>query len=226
MKSNPYISVKLLGAAFLFLTVLFTNTFAATITAIPSPIELYGFNAVFNGTRTDINWQTTSETNNNYFTIERSTDGINFMVLDTVTSKVVNGNNAKSMLYTWIDSNRVAGVYYYRLKQTDFDFKYTYSNVVVVNITKGADLSFDLTFSPDNKNLIDVFVIAPLSGMMTFKIYDAAGARLHMEDIQVNEGEKNQFELRLKDPLESGTYIVIGILNEDLTTKKLMTVSR
>jgi len=220
MKSNSYISVKLFGITFLFLSVLFTRSFAAL------PIELLHFNAVFNGTATDINWQTTLENKNHYFTVERSTDGVNFMALDTVTSKVVNGDTTKSVLYTLKDSNRVAGVYYYRLKQTDFDRKYTYSNIVVVNITKGADLSFDLVSHSDNRSLIDVFVISPLSGMMTFKIYDAAGARLHMEDIQVNEGDKNQFEIKLKDPLESGTYIVIGILNEDLTKKKVMTVGR
>lgn len=224
MKSNNYIHIELLRIT--FLSALFFSSFIFSCAANPLPIELLNFNAVFNGTSTDINWQTTSENNNNYFTVERSTDGINFMVLDTITSKVVNGNNTKSFLYSVNDSNRVPGVYYYRLKQTDFDLKHTYSNAVVVNIAKSVDFSFDLASNPDNRTLIDLLVTSPLSGMMTFKIYDAAGARLHIEDIQINEGEKKQFEIHLKNPLESGTYVVIGILNEDQTKKKLMTVSR
>jgi len=47
-----------------------------------------------------------------------------------------------------------------------------------------------------------------------------------MEDIQVKEGENNPFKLQFKDRLESGTYIVIAMLNGDLTQKKLMMVVR
>jgi len=220
MKSNSYISVKLFGITFLFLSVLFTRSFAAL------PIELLHFNAVFNGTATDINWQTTLENKNHYFTVERSTDGVNFMALDTVTSKVVNGDTTKSVLYTLKDSNRVAGVYYYRLKQTDFDFKYTYSNVVAVTITNNVEFSFDLAPNPNDGNSMAGFITTPTSGMVTLKIYSMADSRLYMEDIQVKEGENNPFKIQFKDRLESGTYIVIAILNGDLTKKKLMIVSK
>ena len=192
----------------------------------PLPIELLNFNAVFNGTTTDIGWETASEINNNYFTVERSADGVNFTTLSNVTSKALNGNSTSTLSYALNDPNTVPGVYYYRLKQTDFDFKHTYSNVVVVTVTKNVDFAFDLAPNPNDGNSMTGFITTPSDGMVTFKIYNTAGSRLYMEDIQVKEGENNPFKLQFKDRLESGTYIVIAMLNGDLTQKKLMMVVR
>jgi hypothetical protein len=192
----------------------------------PLPIELLSFNAVFNGTTTDISWQTASEINNNYFTVERSIDGINFTTLSTIPSKALNGNSTSTLSYALNDPNTVSGVYYYRLKQTDFDFKYSYSNVVAVTITNNVEFSFDLAPNPNDGVAMEGFITTPYDGMVTFKIYNIAGNRLVMQDIQVKTEEKNPFKIQFKDRLESGTYIVITILNGDLTTKKLMTVVR
>jgi len=62
--------------------------------------------------------------------------------------------------------------------------------------------------------------------MVTLKVYTIAGNRLYVENIPVTVGEKNPFKVQFKDHLEPGTYIVMCILNEDQTTKKLMIVSR
>jgi len=239
---KPYIHVSFKWVfTMLFCSVLLTDVFAATkmCTTLENfsggfvgswnsslPIELLSFNAIFNGKTTDISWQTEVETNNNYFTIERSNDGVNFNMLGIVASKALNGNSTGALSYTLSDSNKVPGIYYYRLKQTNFDFKYTYLKVVSVTVTKGADFSFDPALNPNDRSLVDILITAPNEGMATLKIYDMAGNRLHIEDVQVREGEENQFEMHLKDRLENGTYIVICVLNEDLTKKKVMTVNR
>ena len=46
--------------------------------ASPLPIELLSFDAIMNGKQVDINWTTATELNNDYYTIEKSKDGINF----------------------------------------------------------------------------------------------------------------------------------------------------
>jgi hypothetical protein len=53
----------------------------------PLPIELLNFNAVPDGENVDITWETKTEVNNNYFTVERSQDGHNFTELTKVNSK-------------------------------------------------------------------------------------------------------------------------------------------
>ena len=190
------------------------------------PIELLYFKANYINKNVLFNWATASEINNNYFTVERSTDGINFVTLSIVSSKASNGNSTGILSYTFSDTNVVSGTYYYRLKQTDFDFKYTYSSVVAVTVTQTIDFTFDLAPNPNDGNSTAGFITTPYNGMVTIKIYNIAGSRLYMEDIQVKEGENNPFKIQFKDRLDTGTYIVIAILNGDLTKKKLMIVSR
>ncbi|MBK6500462.1 MAG: hypothetical protein IPG00_20870 [Saprospiraceae bacterium] len=74
-----------------------------------------------------LNWLTSSETNNDYFTIERSTDGQNFDPLEEIKGA---GNSSEEISYEWIDQKLLPGNNYYRLKQTDYDGKFTYSNIV------------------------------------------------------------------------------------------------
>ncbi|MFP4288369.1 MAG: hypothetical protein ACLFQS_03860, partial [Bacteroidales bacterium] len=83
------------------------------------PVELLYFEA-----RTDasndilLTWATASETNSDYFTIERSTDAQNWTALETVQSA---GNSNYLIEYSYTDTDTQSGIYYYRLVQTDFD---------------------------------------------------------------------------------------------------------
>ena len=80
------------------------------------PVELVNFTAKCNDYENILEWTTASETNNDYFTIEKSEYGINFYELD-----IIEGNETKNELTTYKYIDRVSGDYYYRLKQTDFD---------------------------------------------------------------------------------------------------------
>lgn len=94
------------------------------------PIELIEFNAVRSRQFVELTWETASEKNNNYFTIERSIDGASFAPIGTLTGA---GNSSNKLSYKLIDSTPIEDkVSYYRLKQTDFDGTYTYSVIVSV----------------------------------------------------------------------------------------------
>lgn len=96
----------------------------------PLPIELLSFNAVKNDKKVDISWETATEKFNDYFTIERSKDGINFEAI----SMVKGSSNSNSFLeYKETDFEPLDGISYYRLKQTDLNGKFTYSRIVSVN---------------------------------------------------------------------------------------------
>jgi len=90
------------------------------------PVELLSFNANCLNGEVFLQWATASEINNDYFTIERSQDGINFEKIGNVIG-AGNSNNLKN--YSFVDRNLLLGANYYRLKQTDFDGEFSYSEL-------------------------------------------------------------------------------------------------
>jgi len=99
------------------------------------PVELSEFSGTQKSSEIRLNWQTLSETNNNYFEVERSTDRAHFQTLDIVEGK---GNTTVISDYFYTDAPNFAGTYYYRLRQIDFDGSYSYSNIIAVNFEKKA----------------------------------------------------------------------------------------
>lgn len=71
-------------------------------------------------------FSTASETNNDYFTIERSGDGSDFDAIGEIDGA---GNSSEERHYEFTDRNPLPGFNYYRIKQTDFDGKYSYSEI-------------------------------------------------------------------------------------------------
>lgn len=96
----------------------------------PLPVELVSFNAACNNNEVDLTWNTASETNNDYFTIERTTDGINYEVVGVVDGA---GNSDVTRSYSYVDHQPVKGTVYYRLRQTDFNGQVERFNPVAVN---------------------------------------------------------------------------------------------
>lgn len=94
------------------------------------PIELAYFEAVCNGNEININWATYSQTNNKFFTIERSTDGVTFEAIAMIEGL---NNWSQFKQYNVIDRDHPSGILYYRLKQTDFNGQYKYYNIEYVN---------------------------------------------------------------------------------------------
>ena len=93
------------------------------------PIELVSFNARNDGPAVLLEWTTASEINNQYFTVERSTDGFAFnAVLNTPGA----GTSQMTIDYKAHDAEPVAGVSYYRIRQTDFDGTSVVSAAVAV----------------------------------------------------------------------------------------------
>jgi hypothetical protein len=82
------------------------------------PIELVSFEGELVDNQVQLKWTTLTEINNDYFTLERSEDAVNFNTLSTV---VGNGSTINRHNYTYIDISPIEGVSYYRLKQTDYD---------------------------------------------------------------------------------------------------------
>lgn len=100
-------------------------------TQTPLPIELALFNAEPCSRHVCLDWITLSEQNNKEFTIERSKDG---SVFEEVSRIAGAGTTSIQQSYFTADEDPYEGISYYRLKQTDFDNSFTYSEVKMVNM--------------------------------------------------------------------------------------------
>lgn len=105
------------------------------ICPLPLPISLIDFNGRYNVNENKITWSTATETNNDYFTLERSNDGAEFEEVGVIDGA---GNSNNTLSYSFSDRNFKRTLNYYRLKQTDYDRKATYSSTIVIdnNISK------------------------------------------------------------------------------------------
>ena len=106
---------------------LFCNT---SICSTALPIELLNFDAICTENKTILNWTTSSEINNSYFSIERSSDGYNFNEIATINGA---GNSNIIIHYSFTDDNNTSSIFYYRLKQTDFDGNFSFSKIISIN---------------------------------------------------------------------------------------------
>ncbi len=97
------------------------------------PIQLAYFRAKRKEGKVQLNWSTEVEINNAYFEIEYSTDGKDFKSIAYIEGA---GTSTKALFYDFQHKAPVAGINYYRLKQTDFDEAYSYSDIVSVEINK------------------------------------------------------------------------------------------
>mgnify|MGYP003617041543 CR=1 FL=1 len=94
--------------------------------SITLPVQFSKFNAQAKNKTTNISFSTASETNNDYFTIERSGDGRSFESIGEIKGA---GNSNQELSYEFVDENPLAGINFYRIKQTDFDGAYSYTEI-------------------------------------------------------------------------------------------------
>ena len=183
----------------------------------PLPIELLSFNAIPNGDKVDIKWETVSESNNKYFTIEKSSDGMHFTkVMDHPGA----GNSTSYRNYAETDYQPYSGISYYRLKQTDFNGNFNYFNMVPVNFEKQTSL----TLYPN-----PISTTQPLN--ISTQGYQNDQVLVVLSDMQGNEffskvlvsTENNQiFALNETSTLAPGCYIVTASSNNKIYNYKLI----
>jgi hypothetical protein len=149
------------------------------------PVELLYFHARSDNGGVGLTWATTRESNNSYFTVERSRDGVNFEFVQKVATAALNGNSDKQLNYTGLDSKPYNGLSYYRLKQTDIDGRDKYSAIEAVSFDQNSRLSVY-----PNPTRGQVFISGISSSLNTVRIewYDAGGRLLSQETATVAGG--------------------------------------
>jgi hypothetical protein len=93
------------------------------------PVELLSFTGECYNQNIALEWSTATEINNDYFSIERSIDGVNWELVTKVEGA---GNSSSIKTYSYIDVWQYMNKSYYRLKQTDFDGEFKNSSIIPI----------------------------------------------------------------------------------------------
>lgn len=113
------------------------------------PITLISFEVNnYKESQVKLDWVTASEINNAFYTIEHSTDGLNFETVSIIDGA---GTSNDLLYYTYIDTSPMKGTSFYRLKQTDFSGEFDYSEIRSVKIENQFNASYKAYPNPINK---------------------------------------------------------------------------
>lgn len=195
--SNPTITISNISTAHIPNNGTKFITIASINPGTPLPIEIIYFDAKLNQKETvDLTWETSSERNNDYFTMEKSTDGINWDFLGTVDGS---GTTNIPQTYYLEDKNPSLGINYYKLLQTDFDG--TISEAGIRSVELYSKETFILSPNP-GKNL--VAILGENLNEYNVEIFNNLGEKVQ---VNLNQLTSSKIELHTQN-LAAGIYYV------------------
>ena len=151
-------------------------TFGTKTKDNPLPVELLYFRGNCNNNKVTLDWTTASEINNDYFEIERSSNGTDWTLVAEIDGA---GNSNKEINYRHIDNYSVSGTVYYRLRQIDFDGTYSKYEIISINCNNNVNNPTVLLYpNPFNTNL-QVNVENWDSDVLHIELYDMLGKKLN-----------------------------------------------
>ncbi len=168
---------------------------------VVTPVLLNSFNSKLIENSIELNWQTQSEINNNYFEIERSNDGNNF----TCIGKVLAQKNVSINDYSFKDA-QPNFINHYRLKQIDKDGKFVYSKILYVKFPNANPLK---VISNPSKNLLLINIALDETKIKELILYDLFGRKL--KSFQVHQGS----QIISLPILKTGKYILLQVTNQN-----------
>ena len=166
-----------------------TTTGALTTTAMTAnkppgglcyvlPVKLLSFTGACDKQNVVLKWSTATETNNLYYSIQRSRDGINWQVIGTIDDA---GNSSVLQNYSFTDKEADNVASYYRLKQTDIDGKFKYFKIVVVKNCR-EDLT-ELTIYPNPANgTVHLFFNGNKDQVLSLSIYNVLAEKVYSSE--------------------------------------------
>jgi len=186
------------------------------------PVELMSLSARTSAkNEVVVEWATASETNNYGFYIERSLDNVNFEEIGFIKGA---GDSEYENTYSFTDKEtNGVGVYYYRLKQVDFDGTYEYSSVISASIKAPNSYSLYQAYpNPFNPSATIKFDLKE-SGLVKLSVYNSLGQVVNT--LINNELDAGQHEIMFNaGRLASGIYFYKLEVNGFTAVKKMMLI--
>ena len=176
------------------------------------PIELGSFYLQRKDRAVICHWTTLSETNNNYFTIWKSTNGYDFNAIGQVQGT---GNSSQELHYEFIDIDPSVGLSYYRLSQTDFDGKSEHFKPKSIDLSESGNT---LIYFDNHSASVSVSLEHP-SNFVEIDMYDLNGRLLNQySERNISNSKDHSFDVA---PLPKGLYIVRLSTDKENIIKKI-----
>ncbi|OFX25567.1 MAG: hypothetical protein A2033_06355 [Bacteroidetes bacterium GWA2_31_9] len=198
-------------------------TFASKSAANILPVDLLIFDAKARDNKfVDVFWSTASEFNTKDFIVERSND---LKTFESITTVKAAGNSNSEINYTITDENPFKGTSYYRLKTTDFDNSYSYSEIVSVNIAQEnqQESKIDMVniFPNPTTDLINIVYNYTESEYITLAILDFQGKTVLTPKKHQSAKGNNIISIDVSE-FRAGIYFVKIFNNKSFTVGKFI----
>lgn len=174
------------------------------------PITLSSFKGISKMEGNQLNWQTATEINNNYFALERSFNGAEFIEIARVNGS---GTSTSVHKYEYLDRTPQKGINYYKLKQIDYDENSKSSEVISVN------RDFESPYLEVYPNPTNSLLTVALSEDYTATLLNALGYSVFTFAHTKNEGEKIILDV---SSYSKGIYILKVYSNQKIYIKKIV----
>lgn len=165
------------------------------------PVLMSSYTVGLSNNKVNISWTTAQEQDNEYFTIERSADGVNF----TIIAKVNATNLANGSSYQYIDEDPLQGTSYYRLSQTDFSGRSATFETKSVTISNSFTNKLELFPNPAKEN-ISIRINDASEGKLRVHITTNTGQTIKTFDIAKSAGRFQQ-NIAIQD-IPAGNYMI------------------
>lgn len=193
---------------------------ASYILCDPLPIELLDFNLRATEEGVLIFWSTTSETNNDFFSVERTQGSVAFEPIGFLKGA---GNSLVTLRYSFTDRRPPVGTSYYRLKQTDFDGQFSYSTVKSITFEKALTDPVLVVFpNPAVSKNVEIQIQGATSSVFQVDLVDLTGRVVQTSAVEVTDREHAAFALPLPDGITPGIYLVRVKGEKNLLFTKLL----
>jgi hypothetical protein len=184
----------------------FFDAWVLSDNASPLPVTWLDFDVTCKSLSVELQWSTGTEINNDYFTIEKSYDGVDYFEIGTLNGA---GNSNFVNTYSFTDYELINQSAYYRLKQVDFNGAFEYSKVIV-SLNCAAEMDISLYPNPFN-DAITIQLPTQNEQEYHIEIKDYLGRIILREIITNNSGSSHQLDL---SSLASKSVYVISINNK------------
>ena len=181
------------------------------------PVKLLSFDGISNNNCTALlKWKTSNEQNILNYEMQYSHDGINFTKAGTLPGK----NNSAESSYQFNYSLCSGNIHYFRLKITEVNGSYTYSQLIAINKKCSNTFSLNLAPNPVAEKLV-MTINQPATDKTTITLLNTVGSILYKEEKILNAGE-NIIKLEAMNKFAAGTYLVRITNSGETVTRKFV----
>ncbi|MEO8087476.1 MAG: hypothetical protein ABI763_11680 [Bacteroidota bacterium] len=199
------------------------DNFVMRTTGSVSPLaeSLINFMLIPSGNDIHVHWSSTANEKVDYFTIERSVNGVDFANLTNIPADLTIQEGDE---YVYTDKSvNSPGIVFYRMRQTFKDGKFITHATSAIKIKTDKALTIDRIYPPTFQNSFNLAYFIPSSGRVWVQLIDEQGKIQCSETFEAPQG-KNVYTFKDRKNMNTGTYTLNLVFDDKKVTAKVTKV--